>query len=848
MKEYTKISRRAFIGRSLTGLAALSLVPYIDLWAQQRNTVQEWASEASLYRFHLIGHGHIDPVWLWNWREGLSVVMSTFQAALDRMEENPEFKFTSSSVLFYRWVAENDPEMFRKIRKRIAEGRWDVVGGWWIEPDANLPGAEAFIRQGLYGQRELEKLIGHRAKTAFIPDSFGHSNCLPQILRQQGMTRYVFMRPMEHERHIPSDLFLWESPDGSRLLTYRIQVAYGNSRDIRERLERIIREFKAMPTKNYMAFYGAGDHGGGPTKKNFQQIAEIRKQTGAPTLIYSTPDNYFDEIEKDHTLDLPIVKDNLRYHAVGCYSADSAIKKGNRKVEEALTTAETISAIGSMAWQANYPKKNFTEAWQKVLFLQFHDSLAGSSLKEHTEIALNGYGYALETADQGSTFALQKLEWQIASEDPGSEYLVVFNPHAWEADCCLEYDLNIKEQALPLDDQGNPLLYQWSIGSSQSESVKKLIFKTTLPPMGYRQIRVIRDEHPETPTFEIEASERLLANNYLRVTFTDNGEIEVLDKETGQQLFSKDQAGCRAMVINDLSDTWGHGMQSYNEQIGSFGNAQFKVLENGPLRGMVRTTTFYGDSTLTIDWILYAQAKSIEARVQLDWHEKQKMLKFSFPVNLENPVATVEAPYAYSSIRQDGTEEPGHRWIDLSGTCNGESYGLSIINDAKYAYSVHGHDMRITIVRSPIYAINAPRKPDPSKEYPWMDQGIQTFNMKIVPHRGDWRQVNIPRQADLFCQPPITTYQGIHNGHLPKTDSFLKIDAPGIRITAIKQAESNNDLIIRCIESFGKRCVANIDFPSVPTSWRGEFTPFEIKSLRINPRNGQISIVNLLEE
>ena len=279
-----------------------------------------------------------------------------------------------------------------------------------------------------------------------------------------------------------------------------------------------------------------------------------------------------------------------------------------------------------------------------------------------------------------------------------------------------------------------------------------------------------------------------------------------------------------------------------------FTEYQFKVLENGPLRGMVRTTTFYGNSTLTIDWILYAQAKSIEAHVQLDWHEKQKMLKFSFPVNLENPVATVEAPYAYSSIRQDGTEEPGHRWIDLSGTCNGESYGLSIINDAKYAYSVHGHDMRITIVRSPIYAINAPRKPDPSKEYPWMDQGIQTFNMKIVPHRGDWRQVNIPRQADLFCQPPITTYQGIHNGHLPKTDSFLKIDAPGIRITVLKQAETNNDLIIRCIESFGKRCVAHIDFPSIPANWRGEFTPFEIKSLRINPRNGQISMVNLLEE
>ncbi len=848
MENSKKMSRRTFLGRSLTGLAALSMVPYVDLWAQERTTVAQWAPEASLYRFHLIGHGHIDPVWLWSWREGLSVVMSTFRAALDRMEENPEFKFTASSALFYRWVAENDPETFRKIRKRIDEGRWDVVGGWWIEPDVNLPGGEALVRQGLYGQRELEKLVGRRARTAFLPDSFGHNNCLPQILRQQGMTRYVLMRPMDHEKKLPADLFWWEGPDGSRLLAYRIQIGYSNSRDIRERLERIIREFGKQPTHTLMAFYGAGDHGGGPTKKNFKQVAEIRQQTGAPTLIYSTPDSYFEAVEQED-LKLSVVKENLHNHAVGCYSVESAIKKGNRQSETALSAAETITAIGSTAWGANYPKDEFTKAWQKVLFLQFHDSLAGSSQAEHSDVARHGYGYALETADQGSSLALQKLEWQIASEDPDSEYLIVFNPHAWEATCDLEYDLNIKGEARPLDDEGNPLPYQWGIGSSQCESVKKLLMRTTLPPMGYLQIRVIKQEKaPEIQT-DLNVSERQLENRFLRISFSYDGEIGILDKETGREVFLDGETGCKALVLHDQGDTWGHGIRVYDEQIGAFGNAHFKVLENGPLRGVIRVTTTYETSTLTIDWMLYAEARDVEARVQVDWHEKQKILKFSFPVDLEaDSSATVEAPFGYSKALQDGCEEPGHRWIDLSGTSNGQAYGLSVINDAKYGYSFHGNDMRITVLRSPVYAHHAPNKLDPDKEYIWMDQGIQTFRMKIAPHTGDWRQADIPRRADLFCLPPTATYQGIHGGHLPKHGSFLKMESPSVRITAIKQAESDTDLIVRCAESFGRESSATLHFLSLHTNWQGKFDPFEIKTLRIDPKNGHIRTVDLLEE
>ncbi len=844
----SKLSRRTFLKQTLWGVTAISLVPWADLWAEERKTVSQWAPEARLYTFHLIGHGHIDPVWLWSWREGLSVVMSTFRAALERMEENPEFKFTASSSLFYRWVAENDPVLFRQIRRRIDEGRWEVVGGWWVEPDVNLPCGEALVRQGLYGQRELERLVGRRARTAFLPDSFGHSQCLPQILRQQGMHRYVFMRPMDHEKKLPADLFWWEGPDSSRLLAYRIQIGYSNSRDMRERLERILREFGQQPTHTLMAFYGAGDHGGGPVKKNFQQIAEIRQQPGAPTLIYSTPDRYFDTIEQDPTLTLPVVQGNLHNHAVGCYSVESAIKKGNRQTETALIQAETIATLGSTCWGAHYPQEALTEAWHKLLFLQFHDSLAGSSQAEHSDVAHQGYGYAQEVADQCRSFALQKLEWQIATEDPESEYLIVFNPHAWEVRCDGEYDLNIQEKARPLDDRGQSLPYQWSVGSSQSESVKKLLFRTTLPPMGYRQIRVIKESTPTQPETDLQISERRLENRYLIVTFSDQGEIGIWDKETGQHVFLGGQTGNRALVLHDPGDTWGHGIQRYDESIGTFGSARFKILEQGPLRGMIRVISTYEASTLTIDWMLYAETRAVEARICLDWHEKQKILQFAFPVALENPTATLEAPFAYVEVERQGNEEPGHRWADVSGTCGTQPYGLAVINDAKYAYSIHDTELRLTIVRSPVYAHNAPNKLDPAREYPWMDQGEQTFRLRIVPHPGDWRQADLPRQADLLLAPPIVTYQGIHDGSLPKQGSFLHVKGSGIRIAALKQAETNEEWILRCVESFGRRTVAEIDFPTFQRTWQGVFAPFEIKTLRVNPKNGRIRTVNLLEE
>ena len=251
-----------------------------------------WPADAAQYKLFMIGNAHIDIPWLWPWPESMSVGLSTFRAALDRMNETPDFKFTASSAQLYEWAAAADPALIAEVRKRVAEGRWDPVGGWWIEPDVNIPSGESLIRQGLYGQGEFQQLLGRRAVVGFNPDSFGHPGTLPQILKLEGMHAYVFMRPGSHEKNLPADVFWWQGADGTRILTYRISYSYGITDDVQDKMHDFITKLHE-PTKDLMIFYGAGDHGGGPAQDTIHAIQDAQKQAGAPKIVFSTPDAYF---------------------------------------------------------------------------------------------------------------------------------------------------------------------------------------------------------------------------------------------------------------------------------------------------------------------------------------------------------------------------------------------------------------------------------------------------------------------------------------------------------------------------------------------------------------------------
>ncbi|MDR3194313.1 MAG: twin-arginine translocation signal domain-containing protein [Tannerella sp.] len=850
--ESEALSRRDFIRRTSLGAAAMALTPASSLLAHPAKPF--WPKNAKKYRIYMIGHAHLDVVWLWPWQEGLAVAHSTFRSALERMKETPDLVFTSSSALYYKWVAANDPDMLAEIRRRVAEGRWNIVGGWWIEPDTNIPSGESMVRQGLYGQRTFQELLGRRAEVAFTADSFGHAGTLPQIFKLQGMDSYVFMRPGGGEKDLPANLFWWEAPDGSRILAYRIHHHYGSldqgeARTTREDIRGAAEYIPQHPVPMIMKFFGVGDHGGGPSKAHIGVINEARAEKEAPVIFYSSIDRYFSDVRQQHDLSqLPVVRDDLQHHAPGCYTADSAIKRNNRLAEAALVTAEKIAAAGSVAWKVRYPGEALAEAWEKILFLQFHDSMAGTSLVSQYQYARHGYGHALDVAEDITFLTLQKLEWQVAAEDPEARYMVVFNPHAWEYRGVIRYESD-RGSICYTDDKGREFPSQWITGQAQTHGRHTLLLQVVVPPAGYCQIKGVACESPLAVNSPARAEERRLENEYYVLSFSDRGTVGIFDKETGKQVFAGGETGCRAVVIDDPSDTWSHDVKTFANEIGAFGNASVKRLYNGPLQATVRVTTVFGKSALTVDWSLTAGSRRIDAEVTLDWHERLKMLKFSFPVDVSDPVPTYESPYGFIVRQPNGDEDPGHRWMDVTGRRDGATCGLAVINDAKYGYSATGNDMRISVVRSPVYAHHQPKELLPDAEYEWMDQGMQTFRMALVPHKDSWKEINLPRMAEEFMTPPIPIYQGIHPGTMPKSGSFLEVaDAPNVTVAAIKQSEEGNDTILRLVETLGRDTPVTLRFPSAGFSWSGKMRGCEIKTLRLNTDTGSVREVNLLEE
>lgn len=299
-------------------------------------------------RLHLIGNGHLDPVWLWRWQEGFSEIRATFRSALERLKEFPELRFTSACAVYYQWIEKIDPDMFEEIRARVKEGRWNIVGGWFLQPDCNIPCGESFARHGLFSQRYFREKFGILARTGYNVDSFGHNASLPQILKKSGMDHYVFMRPQAHEKEIEEELFLWESPDGSQVDAYRIPVVYNVGNWGNLELIPQYREKAERDRQDYMIFFGIGNHGGGPSIKLIEEIDSM----GVEGAVYSTPDEYFRNIKRE---ELTVVADELQHHARGCYSACTSVKMSNRRCENALLEAEAFLVMAKHLTGLEYP-------------------------------------------------------------------------------------------------------------------------------------------------------------------------------------------------------------------------------------------------------------------------------------------------------------------------------------------------------------------------------------------------------------------------------------------------------------------------------------------------------------
>lgn len=798
---------------------------------------------------HMIGNAHLDPVWLWQWEEGFQETKATFRSALDRMKEFDEFLFTSSSAANYEWIENNEPEMFEEIKQRIKEGSWEIVGGWWVQPDCNIPGGESFVRQGLYGQHYFKEKFGVTARVGYNVDSFGHHGMLPQILRKSGMDTYIFMRPSPQEKGLPGRLFTWESDDGSQVLTFRIPFEYGTwGMELDKHIRRNAGELRT-PFNDLMCFYGVGNHGGGPTKQNLKSIDRLNKDPEYPALIFSTPNRFFADLE-EKDLKFPVVHDDLQHHASGCYAAHSGIKQWNRQAENRLLTAEKFSSIASWMTGQKYPD-DFHRAWKNVLFNQFHDILAGTSLEAAYEDARDMHGEAMSIAGRGLNYAIQSLSWRINIEEAeGMKPIVVFNPHSWNSTVNVELEVGgLKQTDILVDHEGNQVALQTVQSQATAGGRYRVSFIADLPPLGYRVYKIVKQKSNKTfPS--IKANDHTLENDTHRVE---------IDPETGfvTSLYDKNKKvellegpGARPVVMNDKSDTWSHNVLQFQDECGQFQAKSVKRVEHGPVKSVIRIISEYGKSTLVQDFTMYKKLEQIDVAVTVNWHEQFKVLKLKFPVNLVFRKGTYEIPYGHIVRECNGEEEPGQRWIDMSGTHppTGEMYGISILNDGKYSFDMHNKEMSITVLRSPIYAHHDPLVPEQEGHYSFIDQGIQKFTYTLLPHAGNWENAGTVKRAAELNEKPVSIIETYHEGTLPPKDSFLSIDAENVIVSAVKKAEDNNDLIVRCCETTNRETKAQMILPKWDRTIKAVFKPSEIKTFRV-PKDLSKPVIetNLLE-
>ncbi len=802
---------------------------------------------------YLIGNAHLDPVWQWRISEGLSLIRSTFRSALDRMNENENYKFTSACAGYYFWIKKIDPDMFEEIKQRVKEGRWGIVGGMWVQPDCNIPSGEAFCRHFLYSQKFLKENFGKITNICYNVDSFGHSAVLPQLFKKSGIDNYVYMRPTRETENpdLPEEnLHKWVSPDGSEVTAFRILELYNGDLSP-ERVNLYLEQ-----TQDQMIFYGIGNHGGGPSKEHLKQAEELVKKD---SFVYATPDEYFENIAD---AEMPTVTGDLKHHASGCYSANSKVKFENRRSECELVSAEIYDTLAGLIVGGDFHNTEFEKAWQRVMFNQFHDVIAGCCIKEAYVDAYNAFGYARQKAQEIENFALQRIAGKIKTTDfldadfsemrdrlwyregEGSP-MVLFNPHAFSVKTSVGFGAYSVTKVV--DHNGNEVPFQMVRAPyTDGNNFTKCLFEVELPAMGYRVYYVYKKTENSAETeiaTDLKATETTLENSLVKI---------VIDKESGAVIsyvlkaenseFAKGKLA-KAIVCDDSKhDTWSHLINNLNDDIGAFGGGELKLIENGPVRATIKSVTKYGNSVLKKYYTLYKNDTRLHIRCLLDVDEEYKLIKFSFPVNVESPKAVYSMPYGFIEKAPNGEEDVAHEWADMVDSNTG--YGLGLINDGRYSHCAIDNELRVMVARSCAYLDHYAQNVR-DEEMEFIDKGEHEFNFILFPHTEN-ATADIANCGKVLNMPPVLVQETHHDGVLPQEYSALELDKKNISISALKNSENDDGLVIRFSETSGRPTTVTVNFKVINKSFSLNFTSQEVKTIKLS-KDGKIEEIKIIE-
>lgn len=697
---------------------------------------------------NFIGHSHIDLAWLWPIRETVRKGARTFATADRMMDRFQDYRFGASQPQLFAWMKEYYPKLYQKIKKRVSEKRLELQGAMWVEADTNLPGGESLIRQILYGKRFWKDEFGVEVDNVWLPDVFGYTAALPQIMKKSGL-KYFMTQKLSWNEHnpFPYHTFWWKGMDGSAVLTHMLPEESYNSQASAASIRNIEKNYQEKGIcDEALVLFGIGDGGGGPGTYHLEKLERLKNFEGLSPTVQRFACDFFHDIEKNGE-EYPEWSGELYFeNHRGTYTTQARNKKYNRMMEQALRELEFSAVLASLYGDVEYPKEELETVWKEVLLYQFHDIIPGSSIRRVYDESVPRYEILYEKVSR-----------------------MIHRGY---------------ESVLPETAVVNSL----SFGRSEYVNIDGMWYQTELPPMGYGI-----PERTAVINSALAVTDDTIENDRLKVTFQDDGSISsVWDKENGKEIIPVGQSANVLSVYDDEDgDAWNIEVYYDEKTPRRFELTGSRAVTEG-IDAVMYQEYVFGNSVITQKIILRQGRNYVEFDTHAEWHETNRMLRTAFPVEVYRDEVTCDIQFG--SIKRPTTRNTtwertqfeicAHKWIDLSG----DDYGVALMNDCKYGHKVFGNVMDLALLRSTIY---------PGEQ---ADQGSHDFRYGLYPHSGNEKDANVEQTA-LGFQHPAVVYHGTGKQQSPA--SFLSVDRANIEIGTVKQAEDGNGIIVRMNETNG---------------------------------------------
>jgi alpha-mannosidase len=812
---------------------------------------------------HLIGQSHIDVAWLWTFDEAVKKCGRTFSTALQLMDEFPDFRFMQSQAILYDYTAQHYPQIFDRMKKQIAEGRWEVEGSTWVEPDCNIPNGESLVRQILFGKRYFKQEFGIETRTMWLPDTFGFNWAMPQILKKSGIEYFFTTKLIWNDTNkFPMNSFFWQGIDGTKVLSHIPPL--GLEALIRpEDIKRTWEEYQQHETsQEVIQTFGYGDGGGGPTKAQLQVMPIVRGLYNLPSSGISSLKIFFEKLSTVST-NLPVWNDELYLEKHrGTLTTHAWIKKENRECEILAYTAELLASVctihGTNSNCRKYPQSDIEKAWQGLLTNQFHDILPGTSIPEAYADVRHMYANIRTTFDEIIIKALEHLTDPIAKSVVAELTITLFNSLEWER---AEYVEIVTPFHTPtctvVDESGNNVDCQVISDGKKGKTI--LCYVENIPPYSGKTLTIRPCDAAPTESEDFSISERIIQTPIYKVRFDKRGQFSSIYNKTLKKEFLKKSSRANHFVAyRDTPkqwEAWDIDADSERHKLELLSLKSLTITEHGPLRATLHAEyTSPTGSVIKQNIRFYHKTSKIDFDTLVDWHEKQILLRTAFPLNLPAKTATFEIQFGVierainptSPIEKAKFEVPVQQWMDISN----KNCGASLLNDCKYGAGIVDGGLRLSLIRSPHYP--HPIEPWHLNDNRVTDQGLHKFMYSFYSHKGDWRTGETARRARELNNPLRILY----NRKRRDVEPLLHLSQPSIVIDAVKKAEDSTHLVIRMHESHGtaKSTIVSFGFPvkeiiecdlmendlhpikPEKNKLALKFKPFEIKTFKVLPK------------